>query len=258
MPPGSTFFSVACDVRQCISNLQLVGDYIASKWRLHWKEESKVVCSQHEVSVQGWSWDDKIEVLGSTIASDGSCVYDVDRACKAAWCRFWIGAGSRRFKSLPISMKLKDIHMCCLPSVSSRCYWCQCCATLSARVDGLHRRMFTRAVAVRPRSDEGWESFKLRRGRAVAKHMREISKPWSQIVAHRVDSWEKHIVRNKCGGWAGIAYKFMDYDWFYERRLFCGSKSGFGGRTRTRTQKGPPRTRFHDGVRFSREMLICA
>ena len=166
-----------------------------------------------------------------------------------------MGPGNQKCKSIPLRCRMRDVQSCCLPAISFRAYWWQMSGAIADRVNSLQRRLVAILLRTRPHSLEGWPSFRLRRGRLVAAQIRTHGGLWGEHVAKRIISWHQHISRNHSGGWAGKAYLFMDESWFYQRRVECGSKSGFGGRTMTRTSKGPPRVRYHDGVRFSNGML---
>lgn len=168
--------------------------------------------------------------------------------------RFWIDAGSKRARQLPVHMLVRDVQRVCRPAITFRCSWWQVSTGLPAKVDRFQRKLAGLVVKVHLFQHESWEAWRLRKGRIVASRILPHGK-WSKHVAHRIDTWAAHIVRNHNSGWAGHLYGWMPSEWFQIRRLFFGSKSVNSGRTDTRLKAGSPHVRYHDGVVAARDYL---
>ena len=221
------------------------------RWCLQYKVGSlEVTCAAgttDSILPSGWSFVRSMKVLGHIIQWDGGCQGDVCAFEKAAWCRFWMGAGSKKGKSLPMWARLRDIRLVVAPALSWRASWWQFNNTLADRVDKVQRKIYGCMIRLPPNPGESISAYHLRRGRACSRLAASEGK-WSMIVADRITTWSKHIKRNHLNTWPGHLYAHMNGLWFQAKRITMGSLSAYGGRTGTRSTAGGPRTRYHEGV----------
>lgn len=127
--------------------------------------------------------------------------------------------------------------------------------TLLNRIDRLQRRIVSCVYRVPMRDGEENSDFHRRRMRAVSLKCREMNL-WSEFAAKRVVAWYSHCRRAHLRSWASELLAASHREWLIARRLQLGSKSAYGGCTGTRCQRGPPRTRYEDGVEHARE-IVC-
>ena len=249
-------FVVAGSTMDAIANLEIVERIAEEKWSLSFKPTSMSYVTASglpnpNISAR-WLFTPAFKTLGHIISHDGSCDKDVDAAIKAAWGRFWSGPGSKKGKTLPTKLKLRDVNRCCRPAVSYRCSWWQWSRSIAKRLDRAQRLIVCACLGFRMRPNEVWEDFVRRRARAAAFECKHNL--WSQHACSRIVSWYSHAKRNHCASWPGQIFPFHDDLWLRDRRKQCNSPSIFAGKTGTRLKRGPPRIRFETGLELAREV----
>jgi len=250
-------FTVASSPAAAVANMRILEEKLNQRWNLKLKSGSQLFtsacggksCYAH---VRGWKYVSNYPVLGCVVKCDGSCGPDVRMAEQSCWRRFWSGSGSKLGRRLPTDVRLRDVVRTVRPGLGFKCGWWQYNKTLGSRLDKLQRKIVSCIVRVPPLAHESPEEYNRRRMRVVARHCQSM-KQWSCFVADRIVSWYGHCKRAHLQSWATELLAASHREFLISRRIECGSRSAYGGRTDTRSERGPPMTRFEDGVEEARE-----
>ena len=114
--------------------------------------------------------------------------------------------------------------------------------TYASNLDRLQRKLLAITFDIRPRSEEPWDSFTLRR-RAETHALATRTGRWSQAWARSQISWDAHIRRgHDKQAWTPQILGFRDSAWLSLQRIFAshGTESRLG----TRVVQGRPKPRW--------------
>ena len=226
---------------------------LSSCWQLDVKPSSmKIVSSSRAAQNVGsgrFSWASPFPVLGALIGPCGSASEDFSQASRSVWKRFWCGAGSRKARRLPLSLKLRDLERCCFPAVSGRCSWWPIGIALLAAIRALQGQLVASLLRVPKEPGEDDAAYARRRGREAQSHI-VAAEAWGLKAARQVVRWHDHLQRRHVDSWACKFFHMHDNRWLQLQRLLAGSVDTMAGILGMREVAGRPRVRYEDGVRF--------
>ena len=137
-------YSLGGNPGEACQRLEVFGRYLAERWRLDIKPSSMIVYSDKKrykgKDFGEYSWASPFTVLGCKVGTGGNPWSDFDQAELVIWKRFWMGAGSKVRKSLPLRARVRDLEIGCWPVLSFRCPWWsmgKCCIPSFAHFRGL-------------------------------------------------------------------------------------------------------------------------
>ena len=232
--------------------------FLVQDWSLDFKPSScKIISSRKRDRLQSvgkYAWACPFPVLGSLIGPCGSPWEDWHEAERAAWRRFWSGAGSRKAKGLRMGLKVRDIQRVAWPAISSRCSWWPIGSSLASCIGGLQRSMFSCVLRLPRESFECDADYARRRGRESRKWCAEVGL-WEELAANRVVSWFDHVDRAHCRSWATRIQPVRGSAWLQAQRVIANSWSMFAGILASREVAGRPRVRWEEAVDRCRQIV---
>ena len=184
---------------------------------------------------------------------NGGSTDDIRTSLDKAWGRFWVGAGSKKGKTLPNRERFKDITRVVWPTISYRSSGWRFNTDVTKALDIAQRHMITCVLCIKKSScEEPIDEYIRRRAHMSAKEFGKQVK-WSWKVAGRILQWDGHLRRNRAGSWAGWLRNWKGDLWLQARRALlngaCQNRTIFAGTTETRGGcRGRPNTRYHDSV----------
>ena len=149
------------------------------------------------------SSDGRAPVLGAKFDRHGSAYENVASAEEACWRRFWIGAGSRRGKSLPARLLVKDIERCCLPSWIWRSSWWPLNQIVIKSVGACQRALIACIVNCRREAGDV-DATHARNKHRMASGLLPPTQRWGYRLACKCIAWFEHVFRDHAKAWCGI------------------------------------------------------
>ena len=242
-------YSMSESVQGAVSNLKVLERVLVNGWRLQLKPDSKLVIDALSksragwIDNAGWQWKDPFPVLGHMLDSHGSAAADLAAAETACWLRFWMGAGSRRARRLPLSLLMKELERVCWPAWSFRSHWWPMTQSIVAAADRCQRTMLLTFLRMPKEKDEDVSEYAKRRHREASRLLHRDEK-WGRRCLQRTVTWNEHILRNHAGAWYGPILSRRKNLSLLARRVWNGSASMFAGYLGLRLEAGRPRRRW--------------
>ena len=122
--------------------------------------------------------------------------------------------------------------------------------TIATELDRIQSKMVASMLRIKRQDGEGAADYCRRRNRDAAFKCRQLGR-WSSHWFERVLKWDAHLERAHCHqSWAVLLRSFHDEIWLETHRFETNSHG-----TATRTSRGRPLTRWHEGVSFAKGHL---
>ena len=228
--------------------------HLSERWRLDWKPSSmKVYSDKKRRKGKGCGatcWPSPFLALGCKVGAGWSPWNDFEAAETSMWKFFWMGAGCRDRRSLPLWCRMRDAELGCWPALSFRCPWWPMGMTLHSNIQALHRALIASMMRIPRAEGEGSEDYLRCRGRAAAGHAVRVGE-WGGRVAARIVSWDDHVSRGHVFSWAVVLRDSKLNRWSLVR---LAAEETYRVLV-SRECSGRPHIRSEEGVRYCKRVL---
>ena len=249
-------YSVSNTLLHAIWILEDFALQLGELWGLRIKDSSRtcmVALGSDEVPPDPARWKlvSTFECLGHRLQQDGS-IMDCWQATQAAmWRAFWGNSANSEVSRLPLCTRVRLLDRAVVPPFLYRCSRWPPQQQVKLQIDRLQRKMLAILLHIRPAAGESVEQYCRRRGRIAKVHSVKMGL-WSRRWFQRAVNWNNHLMRARNSHlWSHWLLLWRDQRWLQARRLDMGSSSCLGGRTGTRTFRGKPMPRWHDGIELA-------
>ena len=199
--------------------------------------------SSSEAVPAGTQWE-KVSVfpcLGHLIQDDAGIRAFFESTKAKMWKAFWGNCGSRTMKKTSVQVRSALLNRACRSGLSYRCSRWPPQPTVAKELDRVQARMVAAILRTPRLPGEAGDAYCRRRNLAAAAHCRVLGR-WSQHWFTRAVAWDDHPL---C--WSVRLRNLHAEAWLLERRL----RAHWQG-TATRSARGKPCIRWHDGVDYAR------
>ena len=157
-------------------------------------------------------------------------------------------------QSLAVGTRLTLLSRAVLPVLHHRDTRWPASTERSSDLDTLQRKMVASIQRVQKVRGELPADFVKRRNRAATLQIRE-SGAWSKKHCQRVLDWDAHCRRPaNSKSWASKMLDFHGEKWLNDRRAACQRDAQ--SRIDSRICRGAPATRWHEGIRYAKRVLV--
>ena len=257
-------FAVSHGLAGAIAILEDFEGELSRKWGLSIKPSSRQCMAAAGSDYQSpdshkWPQVTSFNVLGHTLANNGSIRPCWQHTRQMMWRSYWTNAGSQCARLLATPLRMKMLTRAVGPVFDYRCSRWPPQQTIGKEVDSTQCKMVAAILREKRRPGEEPAEYCRRRNRAASAACKMLGL-WSTRWFKRALNWNSHVLRPLNDySWCGRLVVYRGMQWLQARRVSIlgrntSQRSSLAGRTETRSIRAAPCTRWHDGIDYAKRV----